>query len=88
MNVVDSFAWLEYLADGPDAAIFAKPIEATRSLIVPTLSLFEVFRRVSQHAIALAESVMLASAHRQRATLWSQDSDFDGLPAVRYYAKR
>jgi uncharacterized protein with PIN domain len=48
MNVVDSSAWLEYLADGPNAAIFAKPIEATRSLIVPTLSIFEVFKRVCQ----------------------------------------
>jgi len=48
MNVVDSSAWLEYFADGPNAEIFAKPIEATRSLLVPSLSLFEVFKRVSQ----------------------------------------
>lgn len=26
--------------------------------------------------------------HRHRATLWTQDSDFDGLPGVKYYAKR
>ena len=97
MNVVDSSAWLEYLADGPNAAIFAKPIEATRSLIVPTLALFEVFKRVSQQrteddalrAVAvMADSVMLATAHRHRATLWTQDSDFDGLPGARYYPKR
>jgi len=48
MNVVEPSAWLEYLADRPNAEIFAKPIEATRSLIVPTLALFEVFKRVSQ----------------------------------------
>ncbi|MBS0364480.1 MAG: type II toxin-antitoxin system VapC family toxin [Proteobacteria bacterium] len=48
MNVVDSSAWLEYFADGPNAAEFARPIEATRSLLVPTLSLFEVFRRVAE----------------------------------------
>src|SRR5437879_11756501 len=48
MNVVDSSAWLEYFADGPNAGEFAKPIEATRSLIVPTLSLFEVFKRIAQ----------------------------------------
>src|SRR6266481_7212135 len=48
MNVVDSSAWLEYFADGPNADVFAKPIEATRSLLVPSLSLFEVFKRVSQ----------------------------------------
>ena len=123
MNVVDSSAWLEYFADGPNASIFAKPIEATRSLIVPTLSLFEVFKRVSQqrnedaalraiavmeqgrivdldrataleaarlsilHGIAMADSVMLASARRSGATLWTQDADFDGLPGTKYFAK-
>ena len=46
MNVVDSIAWLEYLANGPDAGFFAKAIEDTEQLIVPTLSLFEVFKRV------------------------------------------
>ena len=48
MNVVDSAAWLEYFSDGPNASVFAKPIESTRSLLVPSLSLFEVFKRVSQ----------------------------------------
>lgn len=46
MNVVDSSAWLEYFANGPNASFFAKPIQDTQRLIVPTLSLFEVFKRV------------------------------------------
>ena len=48
MNVVDSSAWLEYLGDGPNAAEFAVPIEATENLVVPVLTLFEVFKRVYQ----------------------------------------
>ena len=48
MNVVDSSGWLEYFADGPNAKFFAPAIEATRDLIVPTLSLYEVFKRVLQ----------------------------------------
>ena len=124
MNVVDSSAWLEYFADGPNAAVFAKPIESTRSLIVPTLSLFEVFKRVSQqrnedealraialmeqgkivdldrataleaarlaieHRIGMADSLMLATAQRHRATLWTQDADFEGLPGTAYHAKQ
>lgn len=48
MNVVDSSGWLEYFADGSNAAFFAPPIEATRELLVPTLSLYEVFKRVLQ----------------------------------------
>ncbi len=43
-----SSGWLEYFADGSNAAFFAAPIEATRELIVPTLSLYEVFKRVLQ----------------------------------------
>lgn len=48
MNVVDSSAWLEYFADGPNAGFFAKPIENTRELLVPSLSLYEVYKRVLQ----------------------------------------
>lgn len=48
MNVVDSNGWLEYYADGPNADFFASAIERTSELIVPTLSLYEVFKRVFQ----------------------------------------
>lgn len=48
MNVVDSSGWLEYFADGPNARFFAPAIERPAELIVPTLSLFEVFTRVLQ----------------------------------------
>jgi predicted nucleic acid-binding protein len=48
VNVVDSSGWLEYFADGPNAAFFAPAIEATRELLVPTLSLYEVFKRILQ----------------------------------------
>ena len=48
MNVVDSSAWLEYFADGPNTAFFATAIEQTEKLIVPSLSIFEVFKRVLQ----------------------------------------
>lgn len=124
MNVVDSSAWLEYFADGPNASTFAKPIEAVQKLVVPTLSLFEVFKRVASQrgeedalrAIAhmeqgvvvdldrgvaleaarislelklpMADSIILATAHAHKATLWTQDADFRGLPGVRYLVKR
>ena len=48
MNVVDSSAWLEYFADTPAAAPFAAAIEDTRRLVVPSITLFEVFKRVLQ----------------------------------------
>ena len=48
MHVVDSSGWLEYFADGANADFFAPAIEATDELLVPSLSLFEVFKRVLQ----------------------------------------
>jgi predicted nucleic acid-binding protein len=47
MNVVDSCGWLEYFANGGNAAFFAPILEATESLIVPSLSVFEVCKRVA-----------------------------------------
>jgi predicted nucleic acid-binding protein len=120
MNVVDSSAWLEYFANGPNASFFSKPIEQADQLIVPSLSLYEVFKRVLQqrgqdqgllaisvmeqgtvidlnveialtaaklsieNRLPLAVSVILATARAFGATLWTQDSDFEGMPGVEY----
>ena len=48
MNLVDSCGWLEYFADGPNADFYAAALEDTESLIVPTICLLEVFKRVFQ----------------------------------------
>ncbi len=124
MNVVDSSAWLEYFAKGPNARRFAPPIRETARLIVPSLSIYEVFRSVLrqkdeesalnaaaamhqgrvvsltsstgmlaarlglEHGLPLADAVMLATAREHGATLWTQDADFEGLDAVRFYRKK
>ena len=64
MNVVDSSAWLEYFADGANASFFAGPIEDTEALVVPTISLFEVFKRVLQRRNESA-ALQAAAAMRQ-----------------------
>jgi predicted nucleic acid-binding protein len=48
MNLVDSCGWLEYLADGPNAGFFAGPLENQKKLLVPTICITEVFKRVLQ----------------------------------------
>ena len=48
MNVVDSSAWLEYFAAGPHAGRFATVIESPEELLVPSIVLLEVTRRVMQ----------------------------------------
>ncbi|MCU0951046.1 MAG: type II toxin-antitoxin system VapC family toxin [Burkholderiaceae bacterium] len=124
MNVVDSSGWLEFFADGPNADRFARAIADTDRLIVPSISLLEVYKRVLQqrdvnaalqavaamqqaqvvaldatlaveaarlgvaHKLPLADSVMLATARLNDATLWTQDADFDGIEGVRFFPKR
>jgi len=48
VRVVDSSGWLEFFGDGPNADFFAPAIEDVAGLVVPTLSLYEVFKRVLQ----------------------------------------
>jgi toxin FitB len=59
VNLVDSSAWLEYFGDGPNADFFAPAIERSRELLVPTIVVFEVYKRVLQqrHERAALEAV-------------------------------
>lgn len=122
MNVVDSSAWLEYFADGPNAGEFAEAIQDSAHLVVPSITLFEVFKRIriqrdSEIALravsqmrrgtvvdldadlavaaadlsadlkmALADSVILATARANDAIVWTQDADFEGIENVQYRA--
>jgi predicted nucleic acid-binding protein len=119
VNVVDSSAWLEYLADTERANLFAAAIEDSENLVVPTISLYEVYKKVlrergedaaahvfslmsggtvidldsslvleaARHPLPLADSIIYATALRYGATLWTQDSHFEKVPGVRYFAK-
>jgi len=46
LNLVDSSGWLEYLADGKNAKVFAPVIENTEKLIVSAINIYEVFKKV------------------------------------------
>ena len=45
MNVIDSSGWLEYFIGGENASFFALPIQDVTNAVVPTISIFEVFKR-------------------------------------------
>ena len=46
MNIIDSSAWLEYFSDGPNAKHYLPPLNDTSSLIVPVITIYEVFKVV------------------------------------------
>jgi predicted nucleic acid-binding protein len=68
MNLVDSSGWLEYFADGRNAKFFAPALEDTENLIVSTINIYEVFKRVLQQrgedaalqAVALMQQANIA----------------------------
>ena len=40
-----------------------------------------------EHGLAMADSMILATAHIHHAELWTQDVDFKGLANVKYFGK-
>ncbi|MBU0730396.1 MAG: type II toxin-antitoxin system VapC family toxin [Proteobacteria bacterium] len=67
MNIIDSSGWLSYFADEPSAKNFHDPIQDTASLIVPVITIYEVFK------VALRESsendALQAIAAMQKGTV-------------------
>jgi len=124
MNLVDSCGWLEFFADGPNAAFFAAPLENIDELVVPAISIYEVFKSILrqrdespglqavalmkqghvidlttnismiaaklsiEHAMPMADSIILATARLYQATIWTQNADFKGITGVKYIQKK
>ncbi|MBI2634619.1 type II toxin-antitoxin system VapC family toxin [Candidatus Peregrinibacteria bacterium] len=123
MNIVDSSAWLEYFSGTKNAKNFRKAIHNTKKLIVPTIVIFEVFKKILEktdrktaidkignmtqgkivdidtetsllavnisirHRLPMADSLIAACGQKYNATIWTQDSDFSGLPGIKYFPK-
>ena len=62
MNIVDSSGWLEYFTGGRNALRFAPPLKNLEALVVPSVSIYEVFkvllREAGENAALQAASAM------------------------------
>jgi toxin FitB len=112
-----------YFAGDANAGQFAPIVQAADRLVVPTICLYEVFKRIltqrgeeaalqavgmmslgitadltpeiainaaqlsTERKLAMADSIILATARAHKAILWTQDADFAGVEGVRYIAK-
>ena len=66
MNVVDSCGWLEYFGNGSNAGFFGEALSATSELVVPSISIYEVFKRIVQQrdeGAALQAVAMMRQGH-------------------------
>ena len=122
-HCLDTSAWVEITHNGPNAATFAKTLAKAETIVVSTITLYEIARYTSRvadtnataeilgfleqygpipvtsqiaelaatlgsrHKLAMADSLIYATARTHNATLWTQDSDFQGLPHVKYLPK-
>ena len=73
MNLIDSSAWLEYFADGPNAGEFADIVADAGNLLVPSITLFEVFKRI--RAQRDSEVALRAVAQMKRGEVINLDGD-------------
>jgi predicted nucleic acid-binding protein len=124
MNVVDSSGWVEYFTKGSNARFFIPPVQDLENLIVPSICICEVFKRLTldmgeenalqavgimsygsvieldrkiaidaaqlslELKLAMADSVILATAREHDAILWMQGAHFKGMDGVKYIEKK
>ncbi|MFZ1041372.1 MAG: type II toxin-antitoxin system VapC family toxin [Anaerolineales bacterium] len=124
MNIVDSSGWIEYATDEDNADFFERPISDTNNLLVPTVCIYEVFKRVlhefgeeraldvvgqmslgqiveldcqiainaaqisTELKLAMADSIILATARLHNAILWTQDAHFKDIKDVKYFGEK
>ncbi len=71
MNVIDSSAWLSYFADDTNAAQFSRAIEDIEKLIVPSITVTEVFKCILRQCDE--DAALDAIAHMQLGSVVALD---------------
>lgn len=123
-NVVDTSGWVEYFINSENAQAFSATIRDLDNLIVPTICIYEAFKRLLlhvnenealttignmflgvvieldrftaleaarlsvKHKLAMADSIILATARANNAILWTQDEHFKNMEGVKYFEKK
>ena len=117
--VLDSSCWLEFFSNSARAEAYAAVIAETAALIVPVLTIYEVYKvalrefgagpanqaaalmrqgqvieidltlalSAAANGLPMADSLIYATAQSQGATLWTQDTHFEGLAGVKFFKK-
>ncbi len=115
MILLDSSGWLELFTNGPLADRFEHHLQRSRTWVMSSINLFEVYKKIArhseddalraiavmrqgtlipvdervsleaadlalQHGLAMADSLILATAQIANATLVTKDRDFQKLP--------
>lgn len=122
-HLIDSSAWIEYFTNGKNSKYFADVIENSTTVIIPSIIIFEVFKKIliergeaaaltviahmkrnkvvdldleialdaakisKECSLPMADSIIMATALRHDAAIWTQDSDFEKIKGVNFFPK-
>ena len=81
MNVVDSSAWLSYFSGDANAAAFSRPIEKIEKLLVPSITIIEVFKCILRQRGE--DAALEAIAHMEQGKVIPLDSSL-AIDAAQY----
>jgi predicted nucleic acid-binding protein len=79
MNVIDSTLWLEYFAGTESGNRAAEVIENTNELIVPTITMYEVFKKLLYETNE--DSALFAVAHMRQGKVIELNEELSLLVA-------
>ena len=74
---------------GEDNAIQAIAMMKQGEIVDLTQDIAIMAAKIShEQKLPMADSIILSTAQRYDATIWTQDVDFEGKPSVQYFAKK
>lgn len=73
MNLVDSVGWIEFFTDGPLASQYAKHLESPSNNIVPTIVLYEVYKKIKQERSEDAALIAVSTMQSARVIPLTDD---------------
>ncbi|REL38855.1 type II toxin-antitoxin system VapC family toxin [Rhodohalobacter sp. SW132] len=75
-------------SDESSALFFISVMQKARIINIDFEISLNAAKLNSSLKLPMADSMILASANKVNATLWTQDSDFKEIESVRYYPKK
>lgn len=90
-SVISIYEISKYLTREAGAANAQKVLALIRNyLVIPITEdlALHAAELSARHKLAMADSLIYATALSQNASLWTQDEDFEHLPHVKYFPKK
>ncbi|MBC8332819.1 MAG: type II toxin-antitoxin system VapC family toxin [Anaerolineae bacterium] len=86
--IYEVFKRIMNLRDEHTALVFIGDMQRGQIADLTTSIALQAAKLSTEFKIAMADSIILATARAHDATLWTQDIDFEGIAGVKYIGKK